>query len=62
MRPPMLAGGGVPRLLSFLRDSAFRARFFAKGHFAASVKTAAIHTIARPDPVGTPMALRAPRS
>ena len=34
-RTVMIAGGMVPRFVPFLRSSAFRERFLAKGRFAA---------------------------
>jgi glucokinase len=63
-RTVMIAGGIVPRFLPFLRSSAFRERFLAKGRFAAYLENVAIHVVTHPHPglLGAAMALRAPRS
>lgn len=49
-RTVMIAGGIVPRFLPFLRTSAFRERFLAKGRFAAYLESVAIHVIIHPQP------------
>jgi glucokinase len=56
----MIAGGIVPRFLSFLRSSAFRERFLAKGRFAAYLEAVAIHVVTHPHPglLGAAVALR----
>jgi len=60
-RMVMIAGGIVPRFLTFLRASAFRERFLAKGRFAAYLENVAIQVITHPHPglLGAAMALRA---
>lgn len=60
-RSVMIAGGIVPRFLPFLRSSAFRERFLAKGRFAAYLENVAIHVVthAHPGLLGAAMALRA---
>ena len=62
-RTVMIAGGIVPRFVPFLRSSAFRERFLAKGRFAPYLESVAIHTIAHPHPgmLGAAVALRAER-
>jgi glucokinase len=62
-RTVMIAGGIVPRFLPFLRSSAFRERFLAKGRFAAYLENVAIHVVTHPHPglLGAAMALRAPK-
>lgn len=59
-RTVMIAGGIVPRFIPFLRSSAFRERFLAKGRFAAYLETVAIHVVTHPHPglLGAAMALR----
>jgi glucokinase len=59
-RTVMIAGGIVPRFLSFLRSSAFRERFLAKGRFAAYLEAVAIHVVTHPHPglLGAAVALR----
>jgi glucokinase len=59
-RTVMIAGGIVPRFLSFLRSSAFRERFLAKGRFAAYLESVAIHVVTHPHPglLGAAVALR----
>ncbi|WP_119717045.1 glucokinase [Cognatilysobacter tabacisoli] len=59
-RTLMIAGGIVPRFVPFLRSSAFRERFLAKGRFAAYLESVAIHVITHPNPglLGAAMALR----
>ena len=56
----MIAGGIVPRFVPFLRGSAFRERFLAKGRFAAYVENVAIHVVTHPQPglLGAAAALR----
>lgn len=63
-RTVMIAGGIVPRFLPFLRASAFRERFLAKGRFAAYLEHASIHAITHPGPglLGAALALRAAAS
>lgn len=43
-----IAGGIVPRFIPFLKSSAFRERFLAKGRFAAYLETVSIHVITHP--------------
>jgi glucokinase len=59
-RTVMIAGGIVPRFVPFLRASAFRERFLAKGRFAAYLESAAIHVVTHPHPglLGAAVALR----
>ena len=59
-RTVMIAGGIVPRFVPFLRSSAFRERFLAKGRFAAHLESVAIHVITHPNPglLGAAVALR----
>jgi glucokinase len=49
-RTVMIAGGIVPRFLPFLRSSAFRERFLAKGRFATYLESVAIHAIVHLQP------------
>jgi glucokinase len=60
-RTVMIAGGIVPRFLPFLRSSAFRERFLAKGRFAAWLESVAVHVVTHPHPglLGAAVALRA---
>jgi glucokinase len=60
-RTVMIAGGIVPRFLPFLRTSAFRERFLAKGRFAAYLESVTIRVIVHPQPglLGAATALRA---
>ena len=60
-RTVMIAGGMVPRFIPFLRSSAFRERFLAKGRFAAYLGCVAIHVVTHPNPglLGAAVALRA---
>jgi len=60
-RAVMIAGGIVPRFIPFLRTSAFRERFLAKGRFAALLEGVAVHVVTHPQPglLGAAMALRA---
>ena len=59
-RSVVIAGGIVPRFVPFLRSSAFRERFLAKGRFAAWLESVAIHVVthAHPGLLGAAMALR----
>jgi glucokinase len=59
-RTVMIAGGIVPRFIPFLRSSAFRERFLAKGRFAAYLERVDIRVITHPDPglLGAAVALR----
>ena len=59
-RTVMIAGGIVPRFIPFLRSSAFRERFLAKGRMAAYLESAAIRVIthAAPGLLGAAMYLR----
>ncbi len=60
-RTVMLAGGIVPRFIPFLRSSAFRERFLAKGRFAAYLESVTIRVITHgcPGLLGAAMSLRA---
>ena len=60
-RTVVIAGGIVPRFIPFLRSSAFRERFLAKGRLAASLESIPIHVITHPHPglLGAATALRA---
>ena len=60
-RTVMLAGGIVPRFVPFLRSSAFRERFLAKGRFAAYLESVTIRVITHSGPglLGAAMSLRA---
>ena len=49
-RTVMIAGGMVPRFLPFLRSSAFRERFLAKGRFTAYLEGVTIRVITHPNP------------
>ncbi len=57
----VIAGGIVPRFLPFLRASAFRERFLAKGRFAAWLEAVNIEVVTHPAPglLGAAIALRA---
>ncbi len=63
-RTVMLAGGIVPRFVPFLRSSAFRERFLAKGRFAAYLESVTIRVITHSSPglLGAAMSLRADAS
>ena len=63
-RTVMLAGGIVPRFIPFLRSSAFRERFLAKGRFAAYLESVTIRVITHSGPglLGAAMSLRAAAS
>lgn len=56
----MIAGGIVPRFIPFLRSSAFRERFLAKGRMATRLETVTIRVIthAAPGLLGAAMYLR----
>jgi glucokinase len=56
----MIAGGIVPRFIPFLRSSAFRERFLAKGRMAAYLESVAIRVITHDAPglLGAAMYLR----
>lgn len=60
-RAVTLAGGIVPRFIPFLRSSAFRERFLAKGRFAAYLESVTIRVITHSGPglLGAAMSLRA---
>ncbi|MCF7222891.1 glucokinase [Marilutibacter chinensis] len=55
-----IAGGMVPRFLPFLRSSAFRERFLAKGRFVAYLEAIAVQVIVHPYPglLGAAMSMR----
>jgi glucokinase len=61
-RSVMIAGGIVPRFVPFLRSSAFRERFLAKGRFSAFLESVAIHIVTHHHPglLGAAVALRQP--
>ncbi|MBB6600389.1 glucokinase [Luteimonas sp. MC1825] len=61
-RAVVIAGGIVPRFIPFLRASAFRERFLAKGRFAAYLEPVSIQVATHPNPglLGAAMALREP--
>lgn len=63
-RTVMLAGGIVPRFVPFLRSSAFRERFLAKGRFAPYLESVTIRVITHSGPglLGAAMSLRADAS
>jgi glucokinase len=60
-RTVVIAGGIVPRFIPFLRSSAFRERFLAKGRMATLLESVPIHVITHPQPglLGAATALRA---
>ena len=60
-RTVMIAGGIAPRIIPFLRASAFRERFLAKGRMAAYLESVTIRVIshAAPGLLGAAMFLRA---
>lgn len=60
-RTVMIAGGIVPRFIPFLRSSAFRERFLAKGRFAALLESLVVQVVTHPMPglLGAAVALRA---
>jgi glucokinase len=59
-RSVIIAGGIVPRFIPFLKSSAFRERFLAKGRFADYLAAVPIQIIIHPQPglLGAAMALR----
>ncbi len=59
-RSVVIAGGIVPRFVPFLRASAFRERFLAKGRMATLLEAVPIHLITHPHPglLGAACALR----
>lgn len=59
-RTVTIAGGIVPRFVPFLRSSAFRERFLAKGRFAPWLEQVAVHAITHSNPglLGAAVALR----
>jgi glucokinase len=59
-RSVVVAGGIVPRFIPFVRTSAFRERFLAKGRFADYLAAIPIHVITHPYPglLGAAAALR----
>jgi glucokinase len=59
-RTVMIGGGIVPRFIPFLRSSAFRERFLAKGRFAAYLESVSIHVVTHRSPglLGAAVALR----
>ena len=61
-RTVVIGGGIVPRFLPFLRSSAFRERFLAKGRMATLLESVPIHVITHPHPglLGAATALRHP--
>ena len=61
-RTVMIAGGIVPRFIPFLKSSAFRERFLAKGRFAAYLESVSIRVVIHPNPglLGAAVALRRP--
>jgi glucokinase len=61
-RTVVIAGGIMPRFVPFLRSSAFRERFLAKGRFATYLESLNIHVVTHPNPglLGAAVALRSP--
>ncbi len=59
-RTLVIAGGIVPRFIPFLRSSAFRERFLAKGRFSAYLESVTIRVVTHPHPglLGAAAALR----
>ncbi len=59
-RTVMIAGGIVPRFIPFLKSSAFRERFLAKGRFAAYLEGVSVRVITHPQPglLGAAMVVR----
>ncbi|KGM53523.1 hypothetical protein N800_07445 [Lysobacter daejeonensis GH1-9] len=59
-RTLVIAGGIVPRFVPFLRSSAFRERFLAKGRFAAYLESVSVNVVTHPHPglLGAAVALR----
>lgn len=60
-RRVVIAGGIVPRFIPFLRDSAFRGRFLAKGRLAERLAAIPVQVVTHPAPglLGAAVALRA---
>ena len=60
-RTVVIAGGIVPRFIPFMRSSAFRERFIAKGRMATMLESLQVHVINHPNPglLGAATALRA---
>jgi len=60
-RRVMIAGGIVPRFVPFLRASAFRECFLAKGRFSAYLENVAVDVVLHPQPglLGAAVALHA---
>ena len=60
-RSVVIAGGIVPRFIPFLRSSAFRERFLAKGRMAPLLESLPVQVITHPHPglLGAACALRA---
>lgn len=61
-RSVVIAGGIVPRFIPFLRASAFRERFLAKGRFADWLAQVAVQVVTHPEPglLGAAAALQDP--
>jgi glucokinase len=59
-RTLVIAGGIVPRFVPFLRSSAFRERFLAKGRFAAYLESVSVNVVTHPHPglLGAAVALQ----
>ena len=59
-RTVAIAGGIVPRFIPFLRASAFRERFLAKGRFASYLESVSLHVITHDSPglIGAAAALQ----
>lgn len=55
-----IAGGIVPRFIPYLKSSAFRERFLAKGRFASYLESVSIHVITHESPglLGAAIALK----
>lgn len=62
-RTVMIAGGIIPRIIPFLRSSAFRERFLDKGRLAAYLESVSVRVIVHPAPglLGAALALCARR-
>ncbi|MBJ6979060.1 glucokinase [Luteimonas sp. MC1895] len=63
-RAVVIAGGIVPRFLPFLRASAFRERFLAKGRFATYLEPVSVQVATHPNPglLGAALALGSGRA
>ncbi len=59
-----IAGGIVPRLIPFLKSSAFRDTFLDKGRFAAHLERVRVLVVTHPEPglLGAALSLQLPRS